>query len=376
MSPLGKISVLTCGPGDELYSAFGHSAFRIKDQALSLDEVYNYGIFDFNASHFYRNFAFGRMDYLLGRESFDRFLGGYRYEGRWVKEQVLDLSEDQKNRLYGYLQWNARPENRVYRYDYFRNNCATKIWDVLQTNLGDSLQFDPKYVEVPRSIRQLIHLYVSPNSWAGMGIDLALGSRIDIEATPKEHLFLPDYVMRQLLTARLQDKQIAGKPITLLDARPPAPTTPFYATPLFWTLLFLGVTGLVVYRDLKNGRRSRGFDLILFLVNGMAGLLICFLWFFTSHIDAAYNYNILWAVATNVVVAFWMVRRGLPTWIRSYAVLLLGLIAVVVILGTFGVQTFTPVILCMIALMALRYAYLYLVLRNAGNGKKPTSQKQ
>ncbi len=370
LSALSKISVLTCGPGGEIYSAFGHSAFRVWDPALGIDVVYNYGIFDFNAGHFYLNYALGHMDYQLGREPFNLFLRQYDYEGRWVKEQVLHLNQGQRNRLFTYLEWNAKPENRVYRYDYFRNNCSTKIWDVLKTNFGDTLQFNPGYVQDRKSIRRLIHEYVDPDSWSALGIDLALGSRIDVATTPEQHLFLPEYVQRQLQTAHFGAGPAANDPVTLLQGRP-LPASLWYQRPLFWAVVVLVLILVLTYRDVKRGLRSRYSDLLLFSVNGMAGLLLCFLWFFTDHIDAAYNYNVLWALALNIIIAFWVVKRVPPPWMGHYITLLLALIGLVLILGALDVQSFSATIQCLISLLAVRYAYLYILWVRKWKGSEP-----
>ena len=141
LSEAAQISVLTCGAGQELYTAFGHSAFRVQDPIQEIDVVYNYGTFDFRAPNFYTNFARGRLIYTLSRQRFENFLYEYEYEKRWVKEQILDLDQQQKNALIVFLENNYLPENRDYRYDFLYDNCSTKLPDVLSQILGNQLNF-------------------------------------------------------------------------------------------------------------------------------------------------------------------------------------------------------------------------------------------
>lgn len=139
LSPEANISIITCGPGDQVYSHFGHSAIRVKDSSLGIDVVYNYGTFDFTTPNFTLKFARGKLNYTLARQNFRYFLLSYQEEKRWVKEQVLNIDLDEKQKLFSFLETNYLPQNRDYKYDFFYNNCATKIWDVLKTSYGKNL---------------------------------------------------------------------------------------------------------------------------------------------------------------------------------------------------------------------------------------------
>jgi hypothetical protein len=134
-----EISVITCGPGTELYTAFGHSAFRVRDTTIGVDKIYNYGTFDFDQPNFYGNFAKGNLLYFLNVTETSRFLRVYYHEKRWVKGQVLDLIPADTQKFYDYLENNTLPENREYLYDYFFNNCSTKLFDVVNDVLGTKL---------------------------------------------------------------------------------------------------------------------------------------------------------------------------------------------------------------------------------------------
>ena len=355
LSPMSRISVLTSGPGDILYSAFGHSAIRVQDPAQDIDVVYNYGVFDTSGENFYLKFAKGRMDYLLQRRGFQYYLRSYEVENRWVKEQHLKLSVEERNKLFKFLENNNLPENKVYQYDYFTNNCATKIWDVLKENYGNGLVFDETYLDQGFSFRELIHHNIKTNTWGAFGIDLALGSAIDRQATPKEHLYLPIYVMHQLNAAQLNNGPLASPEVTLLESRRREKPSHFFTSPLFLTLLLLVLILLVTYNDFKRKKRSRWLDFGIFLFTGLAGSLLAFLWFLTDHIWTVANYNILWTFPVNLVVAFWIMRRSPPPWVGKYLLLLVFLLVLMGVLWLFGVQWFSPVLLPLLLALGIRY---------------------
>ena len=196
LSDKATISVLTCGPGSELYSAFGHSAFRVHDPILQLDKVYNYGTFDFNAPNFYFNFAKGKLIYQLSTSSFIRFIREYQYENRWVKAQELNLTTADAQKVYDFLENNAKPQNKYYRYDFFYNNCATKLETIIQQVLKNKVNFSYNYIKTNKTHRDLIADYTHNFKWAKFGIDLALGSVIDKKAKKKDYNFLPAYIFK------------------------------------------------------------------------------------------------------------------------------------------------------------------------------------
>jgi len=359
LTPLSKISVLTAGSGSELYSSFGHSAIRVQDPTLGVDAVYNYGMFDFTTPNFYTKFTRGKLNYTLARERFPYFLLGYEQEKRWVKEQSLDLTLEERKALFQFLDTNYLPENRDYKYDFFYNNCATKIWDVLKEVYGEKLVLDENYLDQLYTHRQLIHQNVPTNSWSGFGIDLALGSVIDDIATPKEHMFLPEYVMKQMDKAQLGTKPLASKPEVVLDFEPVDNHLPFFLSPAFWLSVFLVTVLILTYLDFKSNTRRRWLDFILFFVTGIAGVVIIFLWFFTDHTATAGNFNILWAFPPNLIVAFIATQKKGPNWIAKYALFLLVLIAITLVLWLFGVQIFSPLLILVWLALGTRYFFLF-----------------
>ncbi len=358
-SPEAQFSVITCGPGSELYATFGHSAFRFRDPSQGIDWVYNYGTFDFDAPNFYIKFVRGKLPYALSKQRFENFLYTYQLENRYVREQLLNLTGAETEALLDYLEQNNQPENRYYKYDFLFENCATKIPEVLTKVLGPPLKYSYEHLSESRSFRDLIQDNLNWNSWSSFGIDLALGAVIDREATGSEFSFLPKYVEQQVENASLDDHALGGRKRPILELNAPKSNAFFTATPLFWTLLVLGMTLVITWIDYRNQTRSSVLDFLLFFTTGAAGCLLLFLWFFTDHTATAWNANLLWAFPANVLLAFGVFSRpsGRPMK-RKYLILLLVLFALCTGLWLTGVQVFSPVVLPLWGALMLRYMFL------------------
>ena len=359
LSPLSKISLLTVGTGEDLAAKFGHSAIRLQDPTLGIDEVYGYGTYDFEDPNFYLNFTRGKLSYTISRIPFKYFDYSYQQEKRWIREQVLDLDVQQRTKIVAFLENNLLPENKKYKYDFLFDNCATRIPMVFEKTLGSTFNFDYSYLEDQLTFRELIRLKLNPNSWSNFGIDLALGSVIDREATPYEHLFLPIYVYEQMKHTTLDGKPIVKKESVLLDIPEQENRALIFLTPLFWLGILLVLVCYITYTDYKNFRRNKWLDFFLFLVTGLAGVLIVFLWFGTDHLATKGNFNSLWAFAPNIFIAFLMVKRNVPEWIISYIIFLTILLGITCVLWMFKIQVFS--ILLVIVLLALAVRYLYLI---------------
>ena len=359
LSESAQISVLTCGPGQELYTAFGHSAFRVQDPEKGIDVVYNYGTFDFDAPNFYTNFARGKLIYTLSRQRFENFLYVYELEKRWVKEQILDLDPEQKEELIVFLENNYRPENRDYQYDFLYDNCSTKMPDVLSEILGEQLEFGEDHLDKRYSFRELIRQNLKTNSWSSFGIDLALGSVIDKQATAYQHMFLPVYVMDQMENTRLNGKPLVKRTRTILETHFPRQSPVFTITPLFWLLMLFAFTGTITIIDFRNKTRSRRLDFFLFFTSGVAGCLLFFLWFFTDHTSTINNFNLLWLFPLNLVASFYVLSKNdPPVFIRNYALLMCALMLILVLLWILGIQQLSPLVLIPMLTLLMRYVWL------------------
>lgn len=359
LSPLSKISLLTVGTGDDLYSKFGHSAFRIQDPTIGVDRIYDYGGFDFDPPGFYVKFARGKLNYRMSGYKTDSLIEGYKQENRWIKEQTLNLSQAERNQIFAFLQNNYREENRYYMYDFLFDNCATKIPEVLKDGLGDKLKFDLTQIENPFTFRQLIHQSLDENAWATFGIDLALGSIIDRKATTWEHQFLPLYVEKQMSNTTINGEAFVTKEEMLLEEKSKKKENQFLLTPLFWLILLMISVVIITYFDHKKNKRSRWLDFALFFITGAAGLLIFFLWFMTDHVFTKANFNLLWAFPLNLVLAFILMKsKTAPIWVKKYLWILLAGIAITGILWIFKIQIFSPLIIFILVALVIRYLFL------------------
>lgn len=322
LSDQATISLITLGPDqNDLVQAFGHSAIRVADPALGFDLAYNYGVFSFDQPNFYLNFARGHNLYYVGIASYPEFRDVYIYYNRYVHEQELNLDKVQKQKIFDYLQWNARPENRNYLYDYFFNNCSTKIRDVLAEVLGKDIRFDGSYIQTHYTIRELTDLYLQPIPWGDLGIDIGLGSLIDRPATSYEHMYMPEYLESGFDHAFVEQ---AGKTVPLVKvkrlvytARPEPPEKSLIHPWMAFGALLVMALGLSAW-DFKRKKLSRWFDAVLFTILGIVGMVLLLLWTATDHNACARNYNLLWALPTHALLLVWIFRQKAPGWLRYY----------------------------------------------------------
>lgn len=320
LSPSARISVITFGPSqEELYTAFGHSGIRVYDSLLQIDAFFNYGVFDFNQPHFYLNFARGYLNYMVDAYPYQDYLIYYKEHHRFAHEQVLNLTSEQKQKVFEFLANNIRPENRNYFYDYFYNNCATKVRDVFKEALKADVAFDSTYIKTNYTIRQLTDLYLGQQPWGDLGIDICLGLPMDKKASPFEYMFLPDYIESSFDHASntLTSQPLVKSKIIVYEPQP-EPTAFSWFHPWIVFGIFLALAALLTWRDWKLKRISKWFDVTLFLVVGLVGVLLLMLWTLTDHKAAATNFNLLWAVPTHLVLAIALLFKQRPRWVRIY----------------------------------------------------------
>lgn len=357
-----RISLLTCDPGDELYSVFGHSAVRVVDMNGGNDLVFNYGTFDFDNPNFYLEFSRGKLDYFLSVSTYRDFIGHYTYLGRSVREQVLDLNAQQAAKAVEFLQINYQPANKYYRYDFFYDNCATRIRDMMETVLGDQLDWkDPDTTE-EKTFRDLIDEYVYPLPWGDLGIDLALGSVIDIETNERQRQFLPDYMEAAFARAEIvgdgPTRPLVKMQSTVLEM-PPVSIPPSYFNPyfLFWAIAILFM--VLTFIGYKKQRLYIGFDQAFMAVLSVLGLVIVLLWFFTEHTATKFNWNILWAFPLHGLLVYGLGMKTPAAWVKKYLLFALILADAAVVFWILGWQSFHPSVLPLILVVILRTNYLY-----------------
>lgn len=360
LSPEAEISVLTIGPGSSLNDSFGHSAFRVKDKEKYLDVVFNYGVYDFDTPNFYLKFAQGKLNYKLATNAYSDFFEYYIAQNRTVEEQVLNLSQNEKLQLFDFLLNNAKPENRYYLYDFFYDNCATRIKDVINNGLNDHLIFSEPKGFTPKTFRQLIHSNLNQNSWGSLGIDVALGSVIDKKATAEEHMFLPKFIYTFFETATFSN---SGKPLVkqskiLFKERERPTSSSFLTSPL----MIFGVIGLllliITYRDYKNDKQSKWLDIVLFAITGLIGVFILLLWFATDHSATANNYNLLWAFPINLFVISQLYKKSAKKWFIKYLKFLVILFCLMTLHWIIGIQVFAIGLIPLLFALLVRYIFL------------------
>lgn len=312
LSDHSEIVVMTIGPyQEELYSAFGHSAFRVMDSANNIDWVFNYGMFDLSQQNFYLNFAKGRMIYQLGMSYYEPFRDIYANQDRRIREQYLNLTLTEKQQLFNFLQNNYLPENKEYYYNYVYDNCATKIRDVIEIILQERVVFDETKVLQGKTIHDLMQDYLSYQPWGAFMIAIGLGMQIDEEVPAYDYMFLPDYVFDAFAgaTIRLDGIKIPlVKKTEIINIPDKTEVVIGWLTPLtFFIFLFFAV-GFITHLDIKRGHRTRFIDGLLFGFSGTVGIWLVFLWSATSHLST-WNLDLLWAIPFHFPVVFMMRRK-------------------------------------------------------------------
>ena len=250
----------------------------------------------------------------------------------------------------------------IYYYDYFFNNCSTKPYDVIVETIGDKIIESAIFNTEVKSHRQLTQPYLKNLSWGDFGIDLGLGSPIDRKATPKEFLFLPENVLTYFDAMKIvengEEQPIVKRTENILPKQEVNYTDTFF-TP-FVTFSMLAI--LIIFFTFKNSKqqkRSRVLDFLLFFITGLIGVFLLSIWFGTNHISARNNYNTLWAFAPNLVVSFFLLKKQLPNWIHKYALISLIVLMLGLIIWILQVQVFSIAVLPLIVLLAVRYFYLW-----------------
>ncbi|MCR5456227.1 MAG: DUF4105 domain-containing protein [Bacteroidales bacterium] len=318
-----KISILTCAHGKQIYASFGHCAFRVQSPSRQLDKVYNYGTFDYHQPLFVLKFVRGFLDYAVSGYSYRYFCAEYISEKREVREQILNLSPEQAQSVFDFLEWNSLKENRFYKYNFLEDNCATRIRDVLRNSCGDNIIYpDTTY---SFTLRQAINERIEEMPWFRLGITLLMGLPVDKKATAMTAMFLPDYVYNTINETKIlhdgKEEPILKRSSTVIRADKPVSRTDIltYISPalLFWILF--AVWAWITYKEIKNNTYHAGGDKALLLVLGFFGILFLVMWFLTEHTVTAWNMNLLWALPTHIVAA-WAVKSQSKFWKYYYKV--------------------------------------------------------
>jgi hypothetical protein len=340
LSPEAKVYLLTCDPGDEIYTQFGHSAIRITDKQADIDLCFNWGMFEFDEDEFEFNmkFARGRLPYYMDIQSFVGFMAEYQYFQRAVRQCELNLTHEQKNELWLALQENYKPENRTYAYDFFFDNCASRIRDFFVKIIGKELTFGIHPDAGKRTYRSIVNEYIISHPWTLFGINLVLGARIDVPVTNENLMFLPMYMEAIFKTSNItingQQEPFVINNVILLQGEPERNinTELFSPNVIAWGIFCL----TLFFMFTKMQRVLSVFGSTLFFFAGVLGIVLLLMWIATDHQATKDNYNLLWAnplfVFIPIITGFKKLYNRMHSFFRGLTIYFLAIILLWIIL--------------------------------------------
>ena len=360
-----KFSVMTCWPGNEAYSLYGHTGLRYCDEEKGLDIVFNYGYFDFDSPNFAWRFILGQTDYMVGAVDYDHFCQEYIQRGSPVVEQVLDLTPEQENELLDILVDNCSVMNRTYRYNYFYNNCTTKIRDKVE-QVVDSLSYEAPAQYA--TFRDALNAMLGSHPWFAFGINVLLGADIDRPVTARELQFIPQNYMNALDNCYIIDANGEKHPIVECkdvvvsenenNATFNAVRSNF--TPFNASILLLLATFVVMLCEVRKKKTFWGYDLLLMSVQGLAGALLLFMALFSQHPAVGNNWaiillNPLALVLMPIIICRIRKQKSLSlAWVQVVFVVLFFLSAI------FSLQVYPlPLYFCAVALLVRSLFLIY-----------------
>ena len=320
-----QISLLTCSPGKEVWAQYGHTAIRYYDKESGEDLAINYGIFSLDQTYFIPRFVLGMTDYRMGVQPMDMFLAQYSYEGRGVVEQVLNLSAEDKEVIYKALQENMKPENVVYRYNYFFDNCTTRARDMLVNHLHGKVVYPPAKEDA--TFRSMIHKWNNKYEWSQFGEDLLLGVNADRKTTKSEQQFLPENLRSDFDKARYNGKPLVKETNILLDAEIEVAEPAFPLSPLSVALIFAVISLVMMLFSYRRQQVYWAWDLALMLTSGLMGIIF-FVMIFSQHPCVSLNFILLFFNPLPLFFLYSTIKKKKVIWWKIWGVL--------IILGLFG----------------------------------------
>ena len=310
LSPSARVSLITYGPGaDDISSSFGHTEIRIYDPATSLDRDYSYGGFDYKADYFILKFLRGTLPYHLSAHNLYQVIYYYQQTNRGIREQLLNLSPGQKQRLFEALETNYLPQNREYRYKFYYDNCSTRPRDMIVAACGDSLQL-PAPTQLTKSYRDWMNDYLGEKPWSQLVMNIAIGRPSDVVTTNWEAMYLPNNVFNQFAQATIrqgngQQLPLVNSTQTLFEPQSlPKQNGPLPFFPAFVFGVLGAIIGFVTYRQYVRGKVSRWIDWLLFGFAGLCGWILLFLWIARDDNVTAWNPSLLWLMPLHLPLIF------------------------------------------------------------------------
>jgi hypothetical protein len=364
LSGNAEISLLTSSPSDEaVYMLYGHTSIRVRDKMKNLDLVFNYGLFDSSKPNFVYRFAKGECDYRLGAYPYAYFISEYKERGQEVTEQVLNLLPEEKETLWQALVTNALPENSVYRYNFFFDNCATRPAALIEKSLNCTIKFaEQKKV----TFRDVINDLTRYEPWVTLGCDLVVGLPADRVMTVEESFFIPDYLKNAFARAEivradtLQPLVEKTNILNPLTAVPVEKDFSLWSSPLTCFLLLLLLVVLLTYLEWSSGRYFRMIDCVLFFAAGLAGCIIFFLSFISVHPAMFPNMSLMWLHPFHLVAAVLFLSKKFNIITYWYHFINFALVFVMLIAWIFMPQHFNVAFIPLIAILLVRSGWALL----------------
>ncbi len=325
------VSLVTFYPGSEPHNIWGHSEIRV--QQGPVDVYFNYGVFDFQAPAFMWRFMLGQTDYLC--QPVPRAYAMLGMENRRMVEQELNLPQDKAIMVRDFLWNNAQPENRTYRYKFLSDNCSTRPRDIIEMAAGEGLRY-PAMSDSTVTYRDILAHYCRNYAWERFGIDLVLGWDVDTVLDQRATMFIPMLLMDAVAGATITTDSTTTRlvrattvPIDKSTEGNVRPPTPWYLSPMTVAVLVLALTLMVTWRDWRRHDVARWFDTILFSAGGLAGCLLFFLIFFSTHEATSPNINIVWLHPLLLLLAVlpWFKKtRNVAGWLHAVNAIIVALL--------------------------------------------------
>jgi hypothetical protein len=359
LSEQAQVSLITIAPGKDLYAVFGHSSIWIQDPINGIDKVYSYGTFDFDTEHFYWKFLKGTLPYTISFNSMQTILDYYgQVEHRTVMMQNLRLGLAEKNKLYQALETNLLPENREYSYKFFYDNCATRIRDQVESVSSKAYDWDNYDRLQKKSYRDWMNQYLVANSWAALGMNLALGIPANHTATASNACYLPDNFYAATLLAKRNGQALADEPMALYASTEVSKASFDWFGPFTWLSILTFISLVVSFASMRLQYR---FDVVLFSLYGILGIFLFFLAVGTDHVVMGWNPASLVLFPLQFPLVFWFAKS--PAW-RKYNLTM----AVLAVIGFVWCLTESWTLLFPLSPVLVRIIHLAIRPSNVTNG--------
>lgn len=349
-----RVSLLTCSPGQEVYSLYGHTAIRCVDYTRGTDVVFNYGVFSFSQPHFIWRFVLGKCDYMVDATYYHFFERAYAQRGSQVTEQVLNLTSAEANAVQRYLLVNCLPENCEYRYNFLYNNCTTMVRDAIERCVDGTVIYQTR--EPRQTTRQILHHYTRMHPWAAEGNDLLLGSAVDTIASDRSAMFAPELMMHYADNAQIQRADGSVRPLVsstdvLVPGRDVQTEAEFPLSPRALFVLLLCLSVLLVLIEYLTHCHFTVVDVVFLALQGMVGVLLLFMALFSLHPAVDSNW-LLWPLNPLSLLGLGVILLGRQRaknlwWVFDFGVLTLFLLFYLWIPQDFG-NIVVPLTMCLL----------------------------